>query len=140
MGLPTGTVTLLFTDVEASIRLWEADRESMAKASARYNRLVREQIEAASGQLFTAVGETFRVVFTDPSTALAAAVAVRRAAAAEPWPTGAPIRVRAVLHAGVCLQGDGDYVGPVVNRAAGLLAVAHGGQVLMSAAAPTATH
>jgi predicted ATPase/class 3 adenylate cyclase/DNA-binding CsgD family transcriptional regulator len=135
MGLPTGTVTLLFTDVEDSIRLWEADREAMTEASARHDRLVRELIETAGGQLFTAVGEAFRAAFADPSAALAAAVAVQRVAGAEPWPSGTPIRVRAVLHAGVCVQRDGDYVGPVVNRAAGLLAVAHGGQVLVSAAA-----
>jgi class 3 adenylate cyclase len=37
MRFPTGTVTLLFTDVEDGIRLWEADREAMADASARHN-------------------------------------------------------------------------------------------------------
>jgi class 3 adenylate cyclase len=46
MGLPAGTVTLLFTDIEGSIRLWEADREAMAEALAGHNRIVREQIEA----------------------------------------------------------------------------------------------
>jgi predicted ATPase/class 3 adenylate cyclase/DNA-binding CsgD family transcriptional regulator len=135
MGFPSGMVTLLFTDVEGSIRLWEADREAMAEASARHNRLVREQIEVAGGQVFKTVGEAFRVVFADPSAALASAVAVQRAVGSESWPAGSPIRVRMALHAGACMEHDGDYFGPVVNRAAGLLAVAHGGQVLMSEAA-----
>jgi class 3 adenylate cyclase len=39
------------------------------------------------------------------------------------------------LHAGVCEERDGDYFGPAVNRAARLLAVASGGQVLVSGAA-----
>jgi len=135
MGFPSGAVTLLFTDVEGSIGLWEADREAMAEASARHNRLVREQIEAAGGRVFKTVGEAFRAVFADPSAALASAVAVQRAVGAEPWPPGSPILVRMALHTGACVERDGDYFGPVVNRAAGLLAVAHGGQVLVSGAA-----
>ena len=59
MGFPSGTVTLLFTDVEGSIRLWEADREAMAEASAGYSRIVREQVEVAGGQVVTSVGEAF---------------------------------------------------------------------------------
>jgi class 3 adenylate cyclase len=132
MGFPSGTVTLLLTDIEGSVRLWEADREAMAEASVRHNRLVREQIETAGGQVFKTVDESFRAVFADPSAALAAAVAVQRAAGTEPWPTGSPIRVRMALHSGACAQSDGDYFGPVVNRAARLLATGHGGQVLAS--------
>ena len=107
----------------------------MAEASARHNRMVREQVEATGGRVVKTVGEAFRVVFADPSAALAAAVAVQRAVGAEPWPPGSPIRVRMALHSGACVERDGDYVGPVVNRAAGLLAAGHGGQVLVSGAA-----
>ena len=73
-------------------------------------------------------------MFADPSAALASAVAVQRAAGAEPWPPGLPIRVRVALHSGACVERDGDYFGPVVNRAARLLAAGHGGQVLVSGA------
>jgi predicted ATPase/class 3 adenylate cyclase/DNA-binding CsgD family transcriptional regulator len=135
MGLPAGTVTLLFTDVAGSIRLWEADREAMAEASARHNRIVREQIEAAGGHVFARVGEAFRAVFADCSAALASAVAVQLAMDAEPWPPGSAIRVRMALHSGACVERDGDYFGPVVNRGARLLAAGHGGQILVSGAA-----
>jgi class 3 adenylate cyclase len=135
MGLPSGAVTLLFTDVEGSIRLWEADRETMAEASARYSMLVREQMEAAGGQVFKTAGETFRAVFADPPAALASALTIQQAAGTGPWPPGLPIRVRIVLHPGACAERDGDYLGPVVSRAARLLAADHGGQVLMSGAA-----
>jgi predicted ATPase/class 3 adenylate cyclase/DNA-binding CsgD family transcriptional regulator len=128
-------VTLLFTDIEGGIGLWEADREAMAEASARHNRVVREQIEVAGGHVFKTVGEAFRAVFADPAAALASAVAIQRAAGTEPWPPGVPIRVRIVLHSGTCLERDRDYFGPVVNRAAQLLAVGHGGQVLVSGTA-----
>jgi class 3 adenylate cyclase len=127
-------VTLLFTDVEDSDRLWEADREAMAEASARHHRIVREQIEAAGGHVFKTVGEAFRVVFADPAAALVSAVAIQRAVGAGPSPPGAPIRVRVALHSGACVERDGDYFGPVVNRTARLLAAGHGGQVLVSGA------
>ena len=132
MGFPSGMVTLLFTDIEGGIGLWEADREAMTEASARHDRIVREQIEAAGGRVVKTVGEACRTVFADPSAALASAVAIQRVARTEPWPPGLPVRVRMVLHSGTCLERDGDYVGPVVNRAAQLLAVGHGGQVLVS--------
>jgi predicted ATPase/class 3 adenylate cyclase/DNA-binding CsgD family transcriptional regulator len=135
MGFPSGTVTLLFTDVEDSMGLWDADREAMAEASARHNRLVREQIEVAGGQVFKTVGEAFRAVFADPPAALSSAVAVQRAVGSESWPSGAPIRVRVALHSGPCVERDGDYFGPVVSRATRLLAIGHGGQVLLSGAA-----
>ena len=134
MGFPSGTVTLLFTDVEGSVRLWEADREVMAESSARHNRIARQQIEAAGGHVFTTVGEAFRAVFADPSAALASAVAIQRAVGAEPWPPGSPVRVRMALHSGACVERDGDYFGPVVNRVALLQAVGHGGQALVTAA------
>ncbi len=125
---------MLFTEIEGSVRLWEADREAMAEVSDRHNRIVRKQIEVAGGHVFKTVGEAFRAVFADPSAALASAVAVQRAAAAEPWPPGSPVRVRMALHSGACVERDGNYVGPAVNRAARLLAAGHGGQVLVTGA------
>ena len=71
MGLPSGPVTLLFTDIEGSTRLWEAAPEAMAEALGRHNRIVREQIEVAGGHVVQTVGEAFRAVFADPSAALA---------------------------------------------------------------------
>jgi predicted ATPase/class 3 adenylate cyclase/DNA-binding CsgD family transcriptional regulator len=132
MGFRSNTVTLVFTDIEGSIRLWEADREAMAEASARHNRIVREQIEVSGGHVFKTVGEAFRAVFADPSAALASAVAIQRAAGAEPWPSGLLIRVQMAVHSGACVERDGDYFGPVVSRVARLLAAGHGGQVLVS--------
>ena len=50
-------MTLLFTDIEDGVRLWEADRDAMAPASARYNSIVREQVEASGGHVFKTVGK-----------------------------------------------------------------------------------
>jgi predicted ATPase/class 3 adenylate cyclase/DNA-binding CsgD family transcriptional regulator len=127
-------VTLLFTDIEGSVRLREADRDAMAVASACCDRIIRERIEVSGGHVFKTVGEAHRAVFTDPVAALSSAVAIQRAAGAEPWASSLPIRVRMALHSGTCAEHDGDYVGPVVNRTARLLDIGHGGQVLVTAA------
>ena len=127
-------MTLLFTDIEGGVRLWEADRDAMAAASARHDHIVREQIEASGGHVFKTVGEAHRAVFADPVAALSSAVAIQRAVGAEPWASSLPIGVCMALHSGACAERDGDYVGPVVNRTARLLDIGHGGQVLVTAA------
>jgi predicted ATPase/class 3 adenylate cyclase len=133
-AIPTGTVTLLFTDVEGSTRLWEAEPGRMAQALRRHDELLRAAIGQAGGFVFKTVGDAFCAAFATPQAALAAALEAQRALAAEQWPTNRPIRVRMSLHTGVCEERDNDYFGPVVNRAARLEAVAHGGQVLVSRA------
>jgi predicted ATPase/class 3 adenylate cyclase len=133
-AIPSGTITLLFTDVEGSTRLWEAEPEAMARALRRHDELLRAAIERAGGFVFKTVGDAFCAAFATPRAALDAAAAAQRGLAAEPWPTGRPIRVRMSLHTGVCEERDNDYFGPAVNRAARLEAVAHGGQVLVSGA------
>jgi predicted ATPase/class 3 adenylate cyclase len=132
--IPSGTVTLLFTDVEGSTRLWEAEPEAMGRALRRHDEILRGAIADAGGFTFKTVGDAFCAAFATPQAALAAALAAQQRLGAEPWPTSRPVRVRMGLHTGVCEERDNDYFGPAVNRAARLEAVAHGGQVLVSGA------
>jgi class 3 adenylate cyclase len=133
-GAPSGTVTLLFTDVEGSTRLWDAERDAMAAALRRHDEILREAIEQAGGYVFKTAGDSFCAAFSAARAGLDAALAAQRNLAAQSWPTSRPIVVRMALHAGVCEERNGDYFGPAVNRAARLLAVARGGQVLVSGA------
>ena len=133
-AIPTGTITLLFTDVEGSTRLWEAEPELMARALRRHDEVLRAAIGKAGGFVFKTVGDAFCASFATPQAALGAVLAAQQALAAERWPTSRPIRARMGLHTGVCEERDNDYFGPVVNRTARLEAVAHGGQVLISGA------
>ena len=80
------------------------------------------------------MGDGMAAAFGSASAAVRAAVAAQRSLAAEPWPTATPLRVRMGVHTGEAERRDGDYFGTVVNRAARLMAVGHGGQVLCSAA------
>jgi predicted ATPase/class 3 adenylate cyclase len=132
--IPSGTVTLLFTDIQGSTRLWETEAEPMTAALRRHDQLLRAAIEDAGGYVFKTVGDAFCAAFWTPHAAVGAALTAQRALAGEAWPTSRPILARMGLHTGACEERDRDYFGPVVNRAARLEAAAHGGQVLVSGA------
>jgi predicted ATPase/class 3 adenylate cyclase len=132
--IPTGTVTLLFTDIEGSTRMWDAEPEAMTLGLRRHDEILRGTIEQAGGYVFKTVGDAFCAAFSTAEAALAAAVAAQRALTGQDWPTRQPILVRMGLHTGACEERDSDYFGPAVNRVARLESVAHGGQVLLSGA------
>lgn len=129
-----GAVTFLFTDVEGSTRLWESHPESMRVALARHDQLIREAIESEGGKVFKTLGDAFYTVFDSASSALKAALRAQLALHSEPWPPETAIRSRMALHSGVVEHRDRDFFGPAVNRVARLLAAAHGGQTILSAA------
>jgi predicted ATPase/class 3 adenylate cyclase/DNA-binding SARP family transcriptional activator len=131
---PAGTVTFMFTDIEGSTRAWEERPDSMRAALRRHDRLVRDAVTAGEGYVFKTVGDAFCVAFSDAVAAISSAVETQRRLSAERWPTEAPLRVRMALHSGACEEREGDYFGPAVNRVARLVSLAHGGQVLVSAA------
>ena len=132
---PSGTVTFLFTDIEGSVRAWEENPERMRAALRRHDDLVRKAVTERDGYVFKTVGDAFCVAFAAAGAAITAAVEAQRRLGAERWPTETPLLVRMALHSGSCEERDGDYFGPTVNRVARLLRLAHGGQVLVSAAA-----
>jgi predicted ATPase/class 3 adenylate cyclase len=125
----------MFTDIEGSTRLWEEHPVEMQVALARHDELVRSIVEKADGYVFKTVGDAFCVAFASARSAVGAAVEVQRGLACERWPEPVQLRVRMAIHAGQCTERGGDYFGPTVNRVARLEAVAHGGQVTLSAAA-----
>jgi predicted ATPase/class 3 adenylate cyclase len=131
-GPPTGTVTFLFTDIEGSTTMWERDRETMSKALARHDRILRDAVEERGGYVFKTVGDAFCCAFWTAADALDAALEVQRTLFGEEWQQTGPLMVRMALHTGAAEERDGDYFGPPVNRVARLLSAAHGGQVLLS--------
>ncbi len=133
-GRPTGTVTFLFSDIEGSTVRWETAPDAMALALARHDALMREVIEAHGGYVFKTMGDAFCAAFASTSEATAAALDAQRALIAEDFSEVDGLRVRMALHSGSCDERGGDYFGPNVNRVARLLAIGHGGQVLLSRA------
>ncbi|MGH3144565.1 MAG: ATP-binding protein, partial [Rubrobacter sp.] len=133
VGLPTGTVTFLFTDVEGSTRMWERAPETMSAALARHDAVLRDVIEGHGGYVFKTMGDACCAAFPATPGALEAALAAQRALFAEEWDeTIGTLRVRMALHTGVADERGGDYFGPPLNRVARLLSAGHGGQVLLS--------
>jgi predicted ATPase/class 3 adenylate cyclase len=133
-ALPTGTVTFLFSDIEGSTVRWESAPEAMAAALARHDALMRAVLEAHGAYIFKTVGDAFCAAFAMSPDALAAALDAQLALAAEDFSSVEGIRVRMALHSGNAIERDGDYFGSTVNRVARLLAIGHGGQVLVSGA------
>jgi class 3 adenylate cyclase len=129
---PSGTVTFLFTEIEDSTRLWEANPVDMAEAVKAHDVIVRSAVERHGGQVFATGGDGFCVAFSSASDAVATAVESQQELVGE---DSAAFRVRMALHTGEALERDRNYTGTEVNRAARLLALAHGGQVLVSGTA-----
>jgi predicted ATPase len=126
-GLPTGTVTFLFTDVEGSTRLLrELGAERYAEALAEHRRVVREACARHRGVEVDVQGDGVFVAFATAPAALGAARELTEALAS------GPIRVRVGVHTGTPLLTEEGYVGADVHRAARIAAAGHGGQVLVS--------
>src|SRR5579862_257859 len=127
MAAPSGTVTFLFTDIEGSTRRWEEDAAGMRADLARHDDLVRNAADRYGGFVFATGGDGFAIAFRRAGDALACAVHIRKALGEAGLPA-----VRMGLHTGEAEERDGDYFGAAVNRAARLMAIGHGGQVLVS--------
>jgi DNA-binding NarL/FixJ family response regulator/class 3 adenylate cyclase len=130
--LPTGIVTLLFSDVEDSTRLVSELGREYTDVMADHRRLVREAVAAAGGQEIDCRGDEFFIAFASTRDAVEVAVRTQLALAQHPWPTTAPLRVRIGIHTGEPTPAEGGYVGLDVHRAARICAAGHGGQVLVS--------
>lgn len=140
MDRPVGTLTFLFSDIEGSTQRWERDSQAMSEALARHDVLMRDVIEAHGGVVFKVVGDAFYAVFATAQNALGAAVHAQQALAAQDFSSVGGLRVRIALHTGDSEERAGDYFGPTVNRVARLLAIGHGGQVLVSGTAADLLH
>src|SRR3954454_8653739 len=124
--LPTGVVTLLFTDVEGSTRLLQELGDGYGEALHEHRQRVREAVAEHEGVEVDTQGDAFFVAFARASNAVAAAADCQRALAS------GPIRVRMGLHTGEPRLTDEGYVGLDVHKGARIAAVGHGGQVLLS--------
>jgi predicted ATPase/class 3 adenylate cyclase len=129
--------TYFFTDVEGSTRLWERDTERMREALARHDAITRAAVEGNRGVVVKTSGDGVHAAFEDPLDAIRAAMKLQRMLADPVATNGVVLRVRCGIHVGVSERRENDYFGPAVNRAARIMSVAHGGQVLLSEAAAT---
>lgn len=132
MSLPAGTITCVFTDMEASTALLKQLGDRYADLLRAHRRIVRDTFSPAGGVEIDTQGDSFFFAFPRAREAVAAAVEVQRAHARTAWPGEAVVRVRIGLHTGEPAVGDEGYLGLDVVRAARICGVGRGGVVLLS--------
>ncbi|HKW78892.1 MAG TPA: adenylate/guanylate cyclase domain-containing protein [Candidatus Limnocylindria bacterium] len=138
MALPSGTLTFVFTDIEGSTKLLSSlGTERFHDVLTVHTETLRRAF-ADGGVEVRIEGDALFVVFASASRAVRATAAAQRALAATRFPHDSVVRVRMGMHTGdgrpASKEAGADYVGIDVHRAARIAAVAHGGQVLVSAA------
>jgi predicted ATPase/class 3 adenylate cyclase len=133
---PVGTIAMLFTDIEGSTRLASRLGDGWAAVLAAHHELVSTAIAVEGGYVDGTEGDAFFATFADTAAAARAALTAQRAVRAHAWPQEVgELRVRMGLHAGHVERHATGYVGLEVHRAARVAAAAHGGQILLTAAA-----
>jgi predicted ATPase/class 3 adenylate cyclase len=130
-GLPSGLVTFVLTDIEGSTRLFRSHPQDYPRLLQRHRDLLRATWPRFAGVEVSTEGDGTLVAFPSAAQAVAACAQAQRALTTEPWTE--PIRVRMGMHTGLAHPLDGDYVAIAVHQAARVAAVAHGGQVVVSA-------
>ncbi len=131
-GLPTGTVTFLFTDIEGSTRLLQQLGNLYEDVLAEYRRLLRSVFQENGGREVDTQGDSFFIAFARARDALVASVTAQRSIVNSQWPRDVSVRVRMGLHTGEPLRMETGYTGMDVHRAARICGAGHGGQILLS--------
>ena len=127
-GLPNGTVTFLFTDIERSTELTRRLGAGFGDVRSRHRLVLRESFDRHGGHEVDTAGDGFFVAFERAGAAVAAAIDAQRA-----LKDGSDeVRVRIGIHSAEPFVHEEGYVGVGVNRAARICAAGHGGQILLS--------
>ena len=156
---PTGPMAIVFTDIQDSTALWEDTPIAMREAIAVHNSVIRRITGLHSGYEVKSIGDAFMITFRLAKAALSWSLDIQTELLGAPWPdailrspSGKQVRdknsqlisqglsVRIGVHWGepICemnnITGRMDYLGPVVHRAARMVDLADGGQIITSRA------
>ncbi len=133
--MATQTLTFLFTDIEGSTAMSKRLGDGWAGVLADHRRLIRAGLAAHGGEEVVTQGDEISAVFASPRACADAAIRIQRALVSHGWPAGEGVRARIGIHSGAASQTAAGLAGLEVHRAARIAAVAHGGQLVVSAAA-----
>lgn len=139
LKLPKGHVTFLLTDIESSTELLARLEDGYGPLLIEVRRLLRATVRRSGGREVDARADEMFAVFERAPAALEAALAIQRAVATRMWPSGADVRLRIGLHRGRPTLTETGYIGLAVHTAARVCSAAHGGQIVLSAAARDAS-
>ena len=125
-------VWFVFTDIEGSTTRWERFPEAMPAALAAHDRILTASITQHDGRVFKHTGDGMVAAFSSAARAIDATVAAQLALAAESFDAVEGLPVRMGIDGGPAHARDGDYFGPTLNRAARIMDMGNGGQVVVS--------
>ncbi len=131
---PDGTVTVLFSDIEASTALNERIGDvRWLELLREHHAIVREQVHQHGGFEVKSQGDGFMIAFPSARRAVECARAIQRSIASRlaEHPDG-PIRLRIGLHTGEALREEADFYGRNIVMAARIADQADGGEILAS--------
>src|SRR5712692_2520612 len=131
-ALPTGFVTLLMTDIEASTALLRRLGDRYGDLLNDVRGILRVAVSRVSGREIDARADEFFAVFERPAAAIEAAAAIQRALGKRAWPDDLEVRVRVGIHSGRPTLTDVGYIGLAVHTTARVCSAAHGGQIVVS--------
>ncbi len=133
------TVAVLFADVAGSTRLYErlGDAEALATIS-RCIELARDVAAGFEGRLVKTIGDEAMLVFPTADQAAAAAAEIQSRMSALTPVDDLRLAFRIGFHFGHAIERDGDLFGDSVNTAARMVALAKGGQIILSASTASA--
>jgi predicted ATPase/class 3 adenylate cyclase len=132
-GLPTGTLTLLFSDIEGSTVLLHRLGPRWGEALSAHRAIMRTAFAEHHGTEMGTEGDSFFVVFRSAQQAVESAVVAQRGLRQHAWPDGVELKVRMGIHSGEPQRHEDGYIGEDVHRAARIGSIANGGQIVVSA-------
>ena len=130
----SGTVTIVFSDIEDSTRRSEELGDiAWMEVLKVHNAIVRRQVARFRGTEVKSQGDGFMLVFPSARAAVDAMIETQRALQtwARSQPTNA-VRVRVGMHTGEAIRQNDDLFGRHVNIAARVGNAARGGEILVS--------
>jgi class 3 adenylate cyclase len=77
-GIPAGTVTFLFTDIEGSTKLAQAHPDLWESLRERHHAILQSAIDAHDGYVFQIIGDAFCAAFHTAKDGLKAALDAQR--------------------------------------------------------------
>lgn len=130
--LPSGEVTFVFTDIEGSTDLLRRLGPGFANVMHTHRRILRDAWVRHGGHEVCVEGDSFLVAFADPAKAVQACIEAQRGLADQRWESGVQVKVRMGIHRGPAQPIDNEYFALAIHRAARVMALAVGQEILAS--------
>ena len=130
---PSGTVTLLISDIESSVRInAELGDQAWMSLLHEHNDLVRGEFARHGGFEVKNQGDGFMVAFGSAASAVRSSIGMQELLEVRNEQAETAIRVRIGIHTGESIRESDDFFGGHVNFAARVAEQAHGAEIVVS--------